>query len=171
MVSKTRKGTRKSKRSSSRKSLKGGAFNSEPGKYLRRSGWKSGNKILYELEYSTENGNSVYKLDFTKSDIGFVLSKIMDGDRFSTVLKKALNSTNDNDNANITGIVYALFDGGADKAKTRIMKITESTDSVNIELISASDNNTIMTATVTAAAGKMSDFLAGLGDEIMPNES
>jgi hypothetical protein len=169
MVSKTRKGTRKSKRSSSRKSLKGGAFTSSPGKYLRRSGFLSGNKILYELEYSIEDGKNVYKLDFTKSDIGSVLSKIMDGDRFSKVLKKALNSTNDNDNAKITGIVFALFDGGADKAKTRMMKITESSDSVNIELISASDSNTIMTATVTASNGKMSDFLAGLGDEIMPN--
>ena len=64
MVKLSRKGVRKSnKRGRSRRSLKGGAFNNDvPGKYLRRSGWKSGNKILYELEYLKENDNNVYKL-------------------------------------------------------------------------------------------------------------
>lgn len=165
-----RKSVRKSKRSSSRKyrkAMKGGVFTNKPGLFIRKSGFMSGNKTLYQLEYIVEGTNNIYILDFTKSNIGGILSRIMTADKFSKVLKGALNSSDTDDNNNITKIIFALFEGGSDGAKTRMLKITEpASGPVTIDLILASDNSNIMSVIVNSAKGKMGNFLVTLGDDI-----
>ena len=169
-----RKSVRKSKRSSSRKyrkAMKGGVFTNKPGLFIRKSGFMSGNKTLYQLEYIVDGTNNVYILDFTKSNIGGILSRIMTADKFSKVLKEALNSSDTDDNNNIAKIIFALFEGGSDGAKTRMLKITEpasesASGPVTIDLTLASDNSNIMSVIVNSAKGKMGNFLVTLGDDI-----
>lgn len=170
----SRKNVRKSKRSNSRKyrkSLKGGLYNDNPGKFLRKSGFLSGNKTLYELEHSQDNNNDIYTLDFTKSDVGKFLGMFMTANKFSKVLIDGLNTSDVNDKQNITDIINKLFENGIDGVKTRKLKITESKDAdtvVDITLFDA-DNLEIMKIDVKGAQRKMGEFFKTLKDDIIPS--
>ncbi len=145
----------------------GGDFTGAAGEYSR----KLAGVNLYDFKYSVENGNEVYILDFTQTDIGKggIMSKFVGAasgpKKYSDILKEALKCEGEHDNAVIAGIVYALFDEGNSKAATRKIKITQDpTKQTKIELLSANDD-VIVSGNVTAQAF-MSELFKTLGNDV-----
>ena len=170
-LSRSRKGVRKNKSSSSRKSRKsmvGGKFTEVEGDYSR----KKFGVNLYNLTYKVVEGKNVYTLDFTKSQTedGSIASRgvraFSSVDKYTSVLKEALKCQDPNHNAVIAGIVYALFDGGKTNVTTRKIKITQDSNNSTVELLSANDE--IILSGNVISTKSMTEMFNSLGDEVNP---
>jgi hypothetical protein len=166
MVKLSRKGVRKSNnRGRSRRSFKrgGSAFKGENGTFLRKDTATGIGKqsTLYKLTVNDD----VYTLDFSVADLGFLIGIATGPKKYTNTLKEAFGVVGDNDNnsAVITGMMFALFNGGNNEAKKRKLKITKEEPNFKIELMT--DNDTLMNGTISSPPTDIGTFLQKLSDD------
>jgi hypothetical protein len=175
MVKLSRKGARSKRslknRSSRKRLMKGGAWVEGTKNYNRIKN----SSILYELSISdTSDGKKVYTLDFskvgrlgsammkTKNIFGNFVGEKLD-DTYSKVFIEAFGITDDSSKTNVIKVMKQLFATGVDGAKEKKLIITESSDTVDIELVLVNGGKETIRVN-----SKFEDYLKGLGDGIMP---
>ena len=126
---------------------------------------------MYNLEYATNGDNKVYTLDFTKSDLedNIMTNYFFNADKFSEILKKGLDVTEQSDIDKINEVITKLFEGDIDGAKKRMLIITEKSETIDIML--SQNGNNLKTVTINSYKNSFGDFLMTLGDDINPIQS
>jgi len=163
------------KRSMRRRTAKvgGGAYKGNDGVFLRRERASGFGRlgfgdisILYELTVRTDENNKYYILDFTKASLGKLVGLAAGPSKYITILKEAFKVTDETNAAVISGMINALFDGGNDKAKTRILKITkplQGGDNTIELMLSSSPDKSILTG-IISTPGDIDAFFQSIDD-------